>query len=295
MSDLPARVVDRLAQRRIRPRGARPTVGGGDRTSGSSGAGMEFVEHRPYQPGDDFRHLDRHAYARFRAPFVKRFAADRGLDVTLLVDRSASMELGRPGKASVAASLAAGVASAVLGGGDRLRVGTFSGGGRVVLHRPTTGIGRLADVVRNIAGHRAEGVTDLARVAEQSVGRGAVGGSGITVVLSDWWTDDPGAAVRVLARASGEVVAVHLLSRDEEEPAEVGEGSLRLEEAETGDVLEVNVDASVHAAYRRALDDWRARLRTAVTEVGGRYLPVRSDEVIEQVLLQRWMNEGFIA
>jgi hypothetical protein len=32
-----------------------------------------------------------------------------------------------------------------------------------------------------------------------------------------------------------------------------------------------------------------------VTEVGGRYLPVRSDDVVEQVLLQRWMNEGFIA
>jgi hypothetical protein len=158
-----------------------------------------------------------------------------------------------------------------------------------------TGIGRLADVRRHIAGHEAEGVTDLARVAERTAGRSAPSGAGVTVIVSDWWTDDPGAAVRVLARVTGEVVAVHLLSRDEEEPADLGEGSLRLEEAETGDVLEVNVDATVHAAYRRALDDWRARLRTAVTEVGGRYLPVRSDDVVEQVLLQRWMNEGFIA
>ena len=293
MSPLPPRLVDRLAQRRIRTRAARPTVSGGERPSGTAGSGMEFVEHRPYQPGDDLRHLDRHAYARFRAPYVKRFAADRGLAVAILVDMSSSMEFGRPSKSRVATLLAAGIACAALAGGDQVQVGAFAGGANIEWSRPAMGIARLGDVVAGLERGVELGATDLLRVAEEA--RKALAGPGLVVVASDWWSDDIADAVRIFTGGGREVVAVHVLSRDEEEPEVAGTGPLRLEEAETGRVLEVSVDEGVHAAYRTALERWRKDLRSAVEAVGGRYLPVRTDEVVEKVLLERWLEEGFLA
>lgn len=286
------RLLSRLARRRLHPRWARAVVGVGERDSRAIGSGIEFAEHRPYEPGDDLRHLDRHAYARFGEAYVKQYAADRGLDVLLVIDVSASMAYGTPPKLEVARSLAYGLSCAVLAGGDRLRLGTLNGT-ELRLSPALTGLGRLGDATSWASADAGAGTTDLLAAARAN--RARLSGHGMLIVVSDWWTDAPADAVRALARGGRELVAVHLLAPEEEDlaPDEVDE--VRLHDAETGEVLDLALDGAARERYRRGLDAWRDELRDAVGSVHGRYLPVRSDEEPEQVLLRRWRKEGFLA
>ena len=55
---------------------------------------MSFAEVREYLPGDDVRDIDRHVTARMNSPYVKAFAEVRALTLMLLIDVSASQQLG---------------------------------------------------------------------------------------------------------------------------------------------------------------------------------------------------------
>ena len=54
--------------------------------SNFKGAGVQFKEHRVYQPGDDVRHIDWKVSARMREPLMKLFEEERELTVFLAVD-----------------------------------------------------------------------------------------------------------------------------------------------------------------------------------------------------------------
>jgi uncharacterized protein (DUF58 family) len=73
------------------------------------GEGLDLLESRPYQPGDDPRHMDWRATARSGRPMSKVFVADRRCDLYLLIDRRPSMMFGtrRELKAATAARIGA--------------------------------------------------------------------------------------------------------------------------------------------------------------------------------------------
>lgn len=82
--------------RRLRLRSRRQTAAdllGGFR-SRQKGQGLEYVESRAYEPGDDVRRMDWKVTARTAHPYVKVFHEERRLRVLLLVDVSNSMRFG---------------------------------------------------------------------------------------------------------------------------------------------------------------------------------------------------------
>ena len=62
----------------------------GQYESAFKGQGIEFLEVREYQPGDDIRNIDWNVSARYGHPFVKVFHEERELTVILLLDLSGS-------------------------------------------------------------------------------------------------------------------------------------------------------------------------------------------------------------
>src|SRR5688572_22059089 len=58
------------------------------------GRGVAFSEVRAYEPGDDVRTIDWNVTARTGEAHVKLFTEERELTVMLLVDMSASLDLG---------------------------------------------------------------------------------------------------------------------------------------------------------------------------------------------------------
>lgn len=93
---LPPRFLARLRRLPLRVRGRLAGGQEGQHPTRQPGAGLTFVENRPYEPGDDPRHLNWPLTARTGTPITKRFAQSRDLALWLVVDPSPAMFLGDP-------------------------------------------------------------------------------------------------------------------------------------------------------------------------------------------------------
>jgi uncharacterized protein (DUF58 family) len=93
------------------------------------GDGTEFIGVREFVPGDRQRAINWPASTRRGRLQVNTFAAERSLDVVLLVD--ATSDVGEPGESALDLALrgAAGAARAYLGARDRVGVITYQWGG----------------------------------------------------------------------------------------------------------------------------------------------------------------------
>ncbi len=72
--------------------------GGGAIRARGLGAGHDFHDHKPYSEGDDFRYIDWNLFGRHGELHIKRFRQETNLEFFLILDRSASMSLGKPSK-----------------------------------------------------------------------------------------------------------------------------------------------------------------------------------------------------
>ncbi|MCG8374726.1 MAG: DUF58 domain-containing protein, partial [Balneolales bacterium] len=55
------------------------------------GFSVEFAEHRPYNPGDDFKHIDWKVYGKKERFYVKQYEEETNLRCYVLLDTSSSM------------------------------------------------------------------------------------------------------------------------------------------------------------------------------------------------------------
>src|SRR5215472_7285009 len=96
-------------------------LAGGYRTA-HKGTGTDLAGLREYVEGDDARHIDWNVTARLNEPQLRVFNEDRELTVWLVLDRSASMTVGAPGrgKHEVLSELALVVARLFTRGGNRV-------------------------------------------------------------------------------------------------------------------------------------------------------------------------------
>jgi uncharacterized protein (DUF58 family) len=120
---LPELIALRLRARRIRRPALR--VAGHRAASHESrfrGRGVDYVESRIYQPGDDIRQMDWRVTARSGKPHTKLFQEEREQSILLLVDCNASLRFGTRTrfKSVQAARTAALLAWSAVHGGDRI-------------------------------------------------------------------------------------------------------------------------------------------------------------------------------
>jgi uncharacterized protein (DUF58 family) len=226
------------------------------------GGGTELAMIRPYQPGDDVRHIDWNVTARMREPHVRVHVGERALTAWLLLDVSASMTFGTADrrKADVAEGVALAIGHVATRRGNRLGVVTAGAStGRAL--RPRQGrlgllglLGELrAEPEPDGSGETSLG-TALRRTAALARQRGLI------VVVSDF--RGPRDWLRPLAAlaARHEVVAVEIDDPRESDLPDVGE--LTLIDAESG--REVRVDTS-SAALRGRFAEAAAAERAEVT------------------------------
>ena len=95
----------------------------GEHDSPFSGEGLEFLEIREYQSGDDVRHLNWQATARTRRPAVNRYAERRRLEVLLVYAAHGGMLAGEPvAKHAAAAEILSSLAYLATAAGDTPRL-----------------------------------------------------------------------------------------------------------------------------------------------------------------------------
>ncbi|MEX2530667.1 MAG: DUF58 domain-containing protein [Gemmatimonadota bacterium] len=294
---LPPELLDELADLEWVTRMVARGMGGGIHRSVFVGAGEEFERHRPYQQGDDLRHLDWRLLARTDRAYVRRFRESSNLHAMIVVDASPSMDFaghagGGVGKLRYATFLAAALGHLLRSAGDLpgLLVTGGRGGQPAALLPPRAGPEpwrRLLVALDQIApGHPGPLAPALETVGSVLVRGGRV------VVLSDFLEDDAGAALARSAahlRARGdEVTAIRILT-PEELAEEGGEDALYHDPEDPG--LELPGSPDRDPRYRAALDRYYAELARLLTGHGVVWHEVRTTDPLLP-LLRSWFQPG---
>jgi uncharacterized protein (DUF58 family) len=288
---IPSALLQRLSRSRLVGRSAEARHGVGDRRSKAVGPGIEFADYREYQPGDDFRYLDRHVYARHGRAVVRQYTVEQRLQVTVIVDASASMGIGRPPKMRRAAELAGVVAAVAVSGNDQVDLIASVRGGllRHPRHASRRGTERALAWLAALA---PAGITNLDAVSRATADRLQPGG--MLVVVSDWMVDGIEAALTRWRGRGLDLVAVQVVADDEADPRGALGGPIELVDAETGGRLEFVLDDVGAGRYAAAFRAWQHEVRDVVTTQGARWSAVRSGEDLSDVVLRRWRTGGLV-
>ncbi|MGD0523680.1 MAG: DUF58 domain-containing protein [Polyangiaceae bacterium] len=259
-------------RRRLRVRARSGATG--EHVASRRGSSAEFLEHRPYAPGDDLRRMDWLAFARTGEPVLKLFRAEEDVVVRLVVDASGSLETGEPPKIDVAKRVAAAIGYMALASSERAQV-VAAADGLVRVREPVRGRGALAKLLRELDTITAEKGTNLAGAIDGVALRSPR--PGMLVVVSDFLDAGPfDAALGRAASAGHDLALVQVLAPEELDPP--WDGDLALEDAETGAVLEVTLDARAVEAYLARLGGLVAMLRSTAKKLGATYVRLSTAE-----------------
>lgn len=237
MVSAPDRLLRRLEWRVIRRLDGR--LQGAYRTT-HRGSGLDLAGLRAYVEQDDARHIDWNATARLDEPQVRQFTEDRELTAWLVLDRSASMTVGPPGrsKQDVLTELALILARLFGRSGNNVGALLYDGAGTRIVPAGTGRVHalRIGYEIERTTPRAGAGTTDLA-VMFDAVARLARRRSLIIVISDLIGTGDWDRPLLRLAHRH-DVVALRVLSTADDELPEVG--LVVVEDAETGEQLVVD-------------------------------------------------------
>jgi len=269
------------------------------------GQGMNFDEVREYQPGDDVRAIDWNVTARMNHPFIKKFVEERELTLMLVVDVSGSGLFGSRdrSKRELAAEIASVLAFSAIRNNDKVGLLLFSDT-VVKFILPRKSWGHVLRVIREVLFFEPkQRGTDLAHALE-FMGR-VLPHKAIAVIISDFLTSksaadlqsaeqiQPPADYKPAARSTGplprtthtalrqadrrhDVVAVHIADRYESEMPALGR--LVLEDAETGEVIELNTgNARSRAEFAARQQKLQSELARQLRSTGVDTIQLRTD------------------
>jgi uncharacterized protein (DUF58 family) len=262
---------------------------GGEHRSSARASSTDFADYRQYLPGDDFRRIDWNAYGRSGNLYVKLTEAREQLPVHILLDASRSMAWGEPAKLRYATQLAAALGYVALARFDRLSISAL--GERVRQLPATRGRGKLPHLLAFLESVEPSGAMQLDRaLGEYRVNRRA---GGVAVVISDLLSPEGyQRGFDALLQAGLDVVVLQVLSPQELEP--MAGGDVELEDAETGEIVQVSLTPRMLAVYRERLDRWCADAEQACAERGIVYARISTAEPLEDVILDRMRRMGIL-
>jgi len=268
---IPREILKKIRQIEIRTNRVVTETLAGQYHSVFKGQGMNFDEVREYQPGDDVRAIDWNVTARMNHPFIKKFVEERELTLMLVVDVSGSGLFGSraQSKRELAAEIASVLAFSAIRNNDKVGLLLFTDEVEKFIP-PRKGRGHVLRVIREVLYFEPKRRgTDLVNALE-FMGR-VLPHKAIAVVISDFISPPvasavPGRLLREDPRHTGpsrentrhysgalpqpvqtalrmanrrhDVVAVQITDHYELELPALGR--LILEDAETGEIVELN-------------------------------------------------------
>lgn len=213
------------------------------------GAGMDFADVREYQPGDDIRSIDWNVTARMDRPFLKTFREERERTLLLLVDLSASGDFGSAtqSKRELAAEVACVLAFSATRNNDKVGLLLFTDQIELFI-APKKGKQHILRVIREILffepTHRGTDLPFALRTLNRLLKRKA-----ICFLFSDFLipeTISPPTGNKAdeferllkLTSRHHDLICLELTDPREQELPNVG--IVTLEDAETGDLVEID-------------------------------------------------------
>lgn len=215
------------------------------------GFSQEFAEYRSYTPGDDLRYVDWNVYARADRLYLKRYRGETNTRVTILLDRSGSMEFKHGGirKIDYARFLAASLAYLAHHQRDAVGLISFDDDIRDYVE-PSSRQGQWIKVLFGIDHAEPGNRTDFAKpffMFQEMLRR-----RGIVIVLSDFYADPRTVidTVAPLRYRGNDVVLFHVLDPEEVHPTL--DGPRIMIDMETGQEIEVSPEYA-GSTYRKRM------------------------------------------
>jgi len=268
-----------------------------ERRSRQIGSSLEFADYRNYTAGDDLRSIDWNIYGRLDRLFIKLFEQEQDLDISFLVDASASMRwtpearrgvTPRISKFDQARRIAASLAYIGLANLDRVNVHFF--GSKL---EEDMGLCRGKGQFHKVLNFLSEapeltGETRLLPTMKTFAQR--MKRRGLVFVLSDFF-DSQGAdeALSLLRYHQFEAHVIQVLDPAELRPEATGD--LRLIETETGEAYEVTANESLLLRYHAEIDAFLARLTEFCRKSGVSYAQATTAIPFEDLVL-RVLRDG---
>jgi uncharacterized protein (DUF58 family) len=246
-------ILKKIRALEIKTRGLVETAFAGDYHSVFKGRGMNFEDVREYQPCDEIRAIDWNVTARMGNAFVKKFTEERELTVMLVVDVSASGNFGSTtqSKRELAAEVACLLAFSAIRNNDKVGLILFTD--RVELFiPPKKGRSHTLRLIRDILFFEPKGRGTEPALALDYLNK-IVTRRAVVFFISDFQAPDFSRALAVSGRRH-DFVAIHI--HDERERLLPNIGIITLEDAETGDQIEINTaDRTTRARFSGLVDE----------------------------------------
>lgn len=243
----PAEVLRQVRRIEVRTRRLVDSRFAGEYRSLFKGQGMEFAEVREYQPGDEVRAIDWNVSARMGRPFVKQYVEERELTIMLALDLSGSARFGTRArfKHDLAVEMAGVLSLAAVRNNDRVGLLLFSD--RVEHALPARkGRKHALRLIRDLLTVQPQGRGTSMAVAVDRLMR-LLPHRSVVFLASDFIAED---VEKPLARLTQkhDVIAVTLEDPSERELPDVGPA--RLEDPETGEIVEIDTsNPAVRTAF----------------------------------------------
>src|SRR6266513_3065251 len=253
-----AEILKKIRTLEIKTKGLVETVFAGDYHSVFKGRGMNFEDVREYQPGDEIRAIDWNVTARLGTAFVKKFTEERELTVILVVDESASGNFGSvsQSKRELAAEVACLLAFSAIRNNDKVGLILFTD--RVELFiPPKKGRSHTLRLIREILFFQPQGRGTEPALALDYLNK-IVTRRAVIFFVSDFQTGDFSRELSVSGRRH-DFIAIHI--RDQREESLPSIGIITLEDAETGEQLEINTsERGTRTRFAQLADERAAEL-----------------------------------
>jgi uncharacterized protein (DUF58 family) len=274
-----------------------------ERRTKKSGSGVEFADHRDYQPGDDIRYLDWSVYQRFDRLLLRLFEEEEDLAIYFIIDASASMGFddgasgdGRRGspqrgkKLRYAKRVCAALAYVGLANLDRVSIVSTSD--HILDRMPQTrGKARIFKVFRFLQELEPTGVTDLEDALKSFVAQNKR--RGLAVLISDLY--DPRGFERglnVLRYNKFDPFVVHIVDPGDAKPKL--HGDVLLYDCETGDEREVTVTAKVLERFGEAHRAYLADIERFCATHQVPYIAADVSVPFDELILRVFRRGGFL-
>lgn len=209
-------VIKRIARLDLRARHVVEGFLAGMHRSPYFGQSVEFLQHREYTWGDDFRHVDWKIWAKQDRFYVKQFEEDTNLRCTLLVDVSGSMRYGSGpmSKYEYSCTIASCLAYLLLRQQDAVGCMAFDETTRKTVP-PRTRRNHLESIIQTLDVSEPKNKTDMyqiLRAAVESQPR-----RGMMVLVSDLLVERDGLfrGLKLLRSRGHDVMVFHVMDDDE--------------------------------------------------------------------------------
>ena len=256
------------------------------------GFSVEFAEHRPYNTGDDFKHIDWKVYAKKERFYVKQYEEETNLRCFLVLDTSSSMYFKHKSqwtKLEYSAYLAAAMAYLMQGQRDAVGFASFADTLRTIL--PTKGTRRhlrriFLEIEPYLTINKGEFTASAAALHELAE---RIHQRSLVVIFTDLFEniethDALISALKHLRHRKHEVILFNITEHYTELNLNLEYERYLLEDLESGEQLEIS-PAQVAQDYRAKVTMYLQRFKQACNEFQIDFESVSTEQPFSEALI----------